>query len=884
MRPLVERASLQDGCGRDSGAILPSVPRAAASEGEAREYRVYVESILRPLRPEAVARLKAGEGRLGSRLGRAVLEEALSSFLWQLKGFVTGCDDRKLSKAALRRARGIESQLGVVTQRLLAALLKGGNLEADDLHGIWYGFAAVRGWRDSRVPQECLLQMLRGALAELDEHEVERWTGQALTWELTLPEVHQAISVSAWPSLCELLGRLPDCVTPAELQEALWQQSFVENPTHAPDHRNYRRFAVLAAQMVAIGVELESDKVELLVQQTLDLDRPWRERRDMLSGILSAASVEDRQLVVRNLDRRFEEHADIDDFEIVCGIAEHIGIEVPRDGAIRRCALRRWALDPKRGGLLPVARLIDFVDMDASIGEDVAMSLRQKGRVADAALLLSRLPRHTGCAVPGDSVGTLDVNNGDAELARLRELLSLDDDLASNSNGAHGGKVVFGPIEEGGAFKLPLDYPDQVRYAETAKEACQAAARLSSAPILTVGIWREEAPFWHSPATLLALGTEERLELFDLPALRRDESGDWPDAADRVRALLSNQHALKVVYGDDTLHVFAFALGLGVAGTLKHADKEPLGPFLDSRGLMADVLGCAAEDPECAWPALARRFLGVRLCPEEAGSNWARRPLRESQLHHAATEAWTQLPLLRAACSYGIVSPALARRHLTVQAKVRPALARKLGGKGHVVGQLAPPGRLAWTEPGHAPIVNGIKGFVNPHEAAQPAAQLIAPTRIAVLTASHGHSDGPDGCALHVGTLVEVLEERFGGLASVLLLGCSRSIQVQRVPVGKLEATNGWECPSWVASLPRPRASILQAAEGEDGSAGGRAHGGAASTSTSTASRAARTAVTQAADSATLIARKLLDELFNLTAAKEILQWMYKAQRRADRG
>ncbi len=51
--------------------------------------------------------------------------------------------------------------------------------------------------------------------------------------------------------------------------------------------------------------------------QVLNLDRPWRERRDMLSGILSAASVNDRRRVVETLDERFEEHAEIDDFEIV---------------------------------------------------------------------------------------------------------------------------------------------------------------------------------------------------------------------------------------------------------------------------------------------------------------------------------------------------------------------------------------------------------------------------------------------------------------------------------------------------------------------------------------------------------------------------------------
>lgn len=54
--------------------------------------------------------------------------------------------------------------------------------------------------------------------------------------------------------------------------------------------------------------------------QVLNLDRPWRERRDMLSGILTAASVVDRRKVVENLDRRFEQHAEIDDFEIASGL------------------------------------------------------------------------------------------------------------------------------------------------------------------------------------------------------------------------------------------------------------------------------------------------------------------------------------------------------------------------------------------------------------------------------------------------------------------------------------------------------------------------------------------------------------------------------------
>lgn len=49
----------------------------------------------------------------------------------------------------------------------------------------------------------------------------------------------------------------------------------------------------------------------------------------------------------------------------------------------KRCRVAYWGLS-------------DFVDRDATIGEDVAQSLRQRGRVADAAVLLSKLPKQVG--------------------------------------------------------------------------------------------------------------------------------------------------------------------------------------------------------------------------------------------------------------------------------------------------------------------------------------------------------------------------------------------------------------------------------------------------------------------------------------------------------
>lgn len=871
-----------------------------------REYRVYVENILRPLRSESLRAARHEKG-LG---GRALLQDALSIFIGELRGFVTGCDDRKLSRAALRRARGIESQLGLAAERFLIAPLTDGILLPDDLHGIWYGFTIMRGWRDSRVPQECLLSMLRGALQDLDDDRAESWITQALTSELTSPDVHQNISVSVWPSLCELLGRLPDFVTPSVLRDALWQQSFVENPTHAPDHRNYRRFAGLAAHMVSIGVELESDKVEHLVHQTLEMDRPWRERRDMLSGILSAASVDDRLRVIRNLDRRFEEHADIDDFEIVCGIAEYLGTEIPRDGAIRRCALRRWALDPKRGGALPVARLIDFVDSDTTIGTDVAANLRQKGRIADAALLLSRLPE----SADNDSSGVcLDVNNGDAELARLRKLLACEQD-GSGSGG------VFGPVEED-SLRLPFrrssgegaeavaGCPGYVSFSERAEAAKEAAGRLKGAQLLALCFWKEEAPFWHSPVTILGMCTEHRVELFDLVSLRNDSLGGWAEAVNRLRALLSDPATLKVTYsGEDALHTFAYALYLGIASTLKRGDREPLGPLLDLRGLVGDVLGCpkdltaplaggaptSATLPEeliCSWPSVVTRFLGLRLCLEEASCNWARRPLRESQLHHAAAEVWTQIPIVRALCAYGIAPCALASRHTCVQAKVKLHFGRARGPKAHVPGQLAPPGRLAAQIAGaNSPAERA--AAVTAAAAAEKAAaeqkmkvmaELPVPTRVATLVCAGVAASGALP-ALPTGAVIEVFEERFGGLAIVAPLGINGVGTSRRVPTAMLRPANGWECQSWVDALPRPRADVVESAE-----EAAAAMPAAPSRTEVAAARAAgtgcppRALAGSAAEtvSPARLSKGLVDKLYDVETAKRTLQQLYDAQVRS---
>ena len=84
-----------------------------------------------------------------------------------------------------------------------------------------------------------------------------------------------------------------------------------------------------------------------------------------------------------------------------------------------------------------------------------------------------------------------------------------------------------------------------------------------------------------------------------------------------------------------------------------------------------------------------QHFLGLRICSEEAGSNWARRPeeeeendlsgrFRPSQLHHILVEVWTQIPLLQALCAYGSLQPLILERYAEREVKVdvRPGRGR----------------------------------------------------------------------------------------------------------------------------------------------------------------------------------------------------------------
>eukprot|EP00438_Fugacium_kawagutii_P005767 Skav226983 [mRNA] locus=scaffold1937:59006:63755:+ [translate_table: standard] len=192
------------------------------------------------------------------------------------------------------------------------------------------------------------------------------------------------------------------------------------------------------------------------------------------------------------------------------------------------------------------------------------------------------------------------------------------------------------------------------------------------------------------PRGVLAIGTFQQVYLFDLLALRAEEvplgeEPTWPLVSLKLRRILSQQDVLKVVWGGiEELVDIAIELGLGIARTLKPNEKDPVGPVLNSESLFQELL------PDTPWPSIFRRVLGLRLCLEEEGSNWSRRrlpvgpwvwaqprPLRCSQLHHAACVTWTKLPVLFALCAKTrLVKEAQLRAHVCIQ---RLACATPLG-------------------------------------------------------------------------------------------------------------------------------------------------------------------------------------------------------------
>ena len=89
---------------------------SCAAWQDCQEYKIYIDFLLRPFSLEL---LRDAVKALG---GRPALEHAVGEFIHQLRRlgggrchgarhYVPGCDDRKLTRACLRRAKGIELQV-----------------------------------------------------------------------------------------------------------------------------------------------------------------------------------------------------------------------------------------------------------------------------------------------------------------------------------------------------------------------------------------------------------------------------------------------------------------------------------------------------------------------------------------------------------------------------------------------------------------------------------------------------------------------------------------------------------------------------------------------------------------------------------------------------
>jgi len=398
-----------------------------------------------------------------------------------------------------------------------------------------------------------------------------------------------------------------------------------------------------------------ADKIRDTFNDRMHFDRS--QRQNLLGLVLKNAPRTVVQDVLRRIDGDDVDVSERDDEEII--LVRELIRTLGEDVRCCRHAYFKMKSDwiaSRWGGVLvheelTPEQICDHIEDEDNYEELLRLAVNRcmkYGRKFEAARMLARPPSRV--------TRVFETNRNDKQLAYLVSLYQEMEKPLSR----------FGPIEEC-CLRLPCSQSDVLYIDDDSSALAKLEHDLLDDPQekLAIGVWW----FWRCfdpgldvwpRASFLAIAYPGAFVIVDFMRLENHYAVERK-SKDIVSRIMAAPNILKVT------HDIAAARALEVLQRtlIPHedliSDEVPAYPTvmpLIDLGMVAAFVRQKKPSASCASKlgSVTFDYLRLELCLSEMLSNFERRPLRQSQLHFALTLAWCPLMILRALCSYEIVT------------------------------------------------------------------------------------------------------------------------------------------------------------------------------------------------------------------------------------
>lgn len=623
------------------------------------------------------------ESSIAKRLGQALQQYPQDAY----RALTSKHEDGQLLVPEDERQKLIEEGPRVAT-----LLVKHGvvSLARGDLDCSLEAFGLSRGYQPSVQQWLCksLGKIIFSMVAAAPAEDQERWRIQN---QLRIAdddmELYGAVDVRAWRFVLLLLGITTETIKadPTKLNRRAFCSQVQVQLCSFGVHRfdGLQQAAKLIAalgQSSVFGTETldesilanqEPEYVNIKLQASAmkirevfnDKTLQRKDRQELLKEVLRGAPRKLVREILAQLDEAdidAAERDEDDEFRLIVDLLFNLGEDVRCCSNVFFKLKRDWVAGRRAGTVfneeLTAEQLCDHIEDEVNYGELLKVAVNKcsaSNRKFEAARMLARKA--------GRSSKVMETNRNDQQ---LQYLISIYKDEEASDH--------YGPLEEG-CVALPYAFPSVYHVARwdgssLGLEDLQRELLDKQEP-MAIGIswlWRcfNAQLDMHAKAAVLAIAWPRGVALVDMMKLETDDFNDARGTERRakgvLRQILEAPHLLKVVHLVDARAWRALQLALVPKEDLEDSYSPPSGhmflsPMVDIAVLSGFMKQTAAKQQRDL-NSLVFSYLRMELCHAEALGNFERRPLRQSQIHYALTQAYVPLVLIRCFCAYGLLS------------------------------------------------------------------------------------------------------------------------------------------------------------------------------------------------------------------------------------